>query len=503
MVPSVGLSQDEIYTKNGKMIIATIDTSTVKIGSTDIRYKERFHSDYKFINVESINFIRSWNGTLIYPIGVIVNSKSKKIHLPNVEHLPDEIFRLEFSNKEEAMKGGNKICSACFNESPTLGDIALEMELTRETVIAIQNENEIMYEHKKLPHLQILLDNIIENWPEKLKGYDYRIQIIRDNRPNAMAVAGGNLYFTTGLINMTEEDSELEAVMVHEVAHVERRHGLRGYKDYIKKQKLLAAAGTAFSLIAKATDSDDAAIGAAALTLATSFALEFSRKGYSRDLEQEADLFVQLYYKRKKHPINSMVIALDKFATHASSRMGFVPQGNAFSSHPDLLNRITQIKNGTIYEYKDPVNIDFHVINKKVAFKTGFLKMNINYIFWTPSSENNSEIEIIIAGTIINNNPNYSFLINDIILNFAGTTGRMPVNGLIDLVVPRKSEIDFVGRIKSKLDHSETIINSFKNNYYPFFGTNVSAVILKSGGEIEKARGMSNIKCSLSINLDS
>ncbi len=57
--------------------------------------------------------------------------------------------------------------------------------------------------------------------------------------PNAYAVAGGNLYFTTGLLDMTESNAELESVLAHEIAHVERRHTLRGYKEYLKKQQLL------------------------------------------------------------------------------------------------------------------------------------------------------------------------------------------------------------------------------------------------------------------------
>jgi len=496
---NIGLSQDEIYTKNGRVIIATIDTSTVKKGSTSIRYKKRFESKYRFLNVSSINFIRSWNGSLLYPVGVIVNTTSGRIHLPNVEHLPGEFERLEYASKEKAVENGFTVCTACFDNSPILGDLTLEMELTKETILAIQNENEIMYEHKKLPVLQSFVDQIRANWPEKLKGYDYRIQIIRDKQPNAMAIPGGNLYFTTGLLDMVENDSELEAVVAHEIAHVERRHGLRGYKDYLKKQQLLAVAGTALALLAIATENENAVAGAAVLTAAGAYALEFAHKGYTRDLEQEADMFAQIYLARKNIPVTPMLAALDKLATHTGSRIGFVPEANAFSSHPDLMSRIMQLKNGRLHDYDQPVKLEFISLNKKIPLENGFLTMDMNYLYWAPSSDNPSEKEIVIAGTIFNNNRNYSFQINKMILNFIGTLGKKELDGLVDLVVPRASNIDFIGRITSPSKHSDGVIQSLKDKRIIPFGVNVSAVILKPGEEMEKVKKMSNMKCGLVV----
>jgi Zn-dependent protease with chaperone function len=499
MLINIGLSQDEIYMKTGKVIIAKVDRSTVKKGANSIRYKERFESSYKFINVNSINFIRSWNGSLLYPVGVIVNTTSGKIHLPNVEHLPGELERLEYASKEEAVDNGFNVCTACFDNSPMLGDLALEMELTKETILAIQNENEIMYEHEKLPVLQSFVDKIRSNWPEKLKGYDYRIQVIRNKQPNAIAVPGGNLYFTTGLIEMAENDSELEAVVAHEIAHVERRHGLRGYKDYLKKQAILAAAGTALALLAIASDSEDAAVGAAILTTAGAFALDFAHIGYNRDLEQEADMFAQIYLARKNEPVTPMLAALDKLATHTGSRTGYVPEANAFSSHPDLMSRINQLKHGSLYDFDEPIKIEFQKSKKKIPLENGFLNMDINYLYWAPSSDNASEKEIIIAGTIFNNDGNYSFQINKMILNFVGTLGQEQLDGLVDLVVPRASSIDFVGRVKSPNKYSFAVIQSLKEKRIIPYGVHVSAVILKPGEKIEKVKKMTNMKCGLLV----
>jgi len=499
---NVGISQDEIYTKDGKVIRAKVDPSTINKETQSIGYKKKVLGGYeiksRFLNVSSINFVRSWNGTLLYPIGVIVNTSSGKIHLPNVEHLPSEYERLEYSSKDDAVANGFKVCTACFDNSPILGDLALEMELTKETILAIQNQNEIMYEHEKLPVLQSFVDLILSSWPEKLKGYNYRIQIIRDDQPNAMAVAGGNLYFTTGFLDMSESDSELEAVVAHEIAHVERRHGLRGYKDHLNKQALLAVGAGALALLAAASDNNNATTAAAALTVVGAFALDFAHKGYTRDLEQEADMFAQIYLARKNVPTTPMLSALDKLVTHTTSRAGFIPEANAFSSHPDLMSRISQLKNGILHDYDNPVTLDFQA-PRKTKLENGFLSMNINYLYWAPSSENDKEKEIVIAGTIYNNDQDYSFQINKMVWNFMGSLGQRKLDGLVDLVVPRASNIDFIGRVTSPNNKTETVIQSLKDKRITPYGVNVSAVILKPGEEMEKVKKMSNMKSALVI----
>ena len=233
------LSQDEIIFKDGRVIEVFVDKESIKEGSKNMRYKTSKTNPYIFANLTMINYIKSWNGTLLYPIGVVVNLDTRKIHISNVDHLPEPDKQNKYDTKLMALNDGNKICTACFDGSPIIGDYQLEKDLVRETVMNLQNTNEIMYEHDKLPILQKLVDKILSSWPEKLKGYDYRVQVIRDEQPNAYAVAGGNLYFTTGLINMAESEAELESVLAHEIAHVERRHTLRGYKAYIKKQQMI------------------------------------------------------------------------------------------------------------------------------------------------------------------------------------------------------------------------------------------------------------------------
>ena len=500
-------SQDEIFLKSGKKIIAEVDTASIIKGNTSVRIKKRYDTNHTFLNLTTVNFIRSWNGLLLYPVGVVVNTNSGRAHLSNVIHLPEEDQRLSLASKEEALKNGYELCHACFDTTPYLSDLDIEIELTKETILAIQNSNEIMYEHEKLPILQKFVDKVLANWPEKLKGYNYRIQIIRDQSPNAMAVAGGNLYFTTGLIDIAETDAELEAVVAHEIAHVERRHSLREYKAYLKKQAIAAVVGVGLALIAaNNSDNKNVQTGAAVAALSTTYALEFAQKGYERDLEQEADMFAQIYLASINETKAPMMSSLDKLATYTGSRIGFVPPANAYSSHPDLTRRMNQLKHGELVKYDNPVKFAFYrrPVQGKSAwkndiFKEGFIDLDINYIYSAPSSENPFNKEIMIAGTVNNNNPTYSFKLDELKLNFVGTLGVKDLNGLVDVVIPRVGSIDFVGRVQADPLQAKTILENLKNRKILPFSSKVSAVIIKPGEKMENVKGLSKLKTAIVI----
>ena len=500
-------SQDEIFLKNGKKIIAEVDTASIIKGNTSVRIKKRYDTDHTFLNLTTVNFIRSWNGILLYPRGVAVNTNSGRIHLSNVSHLPEDDQVLIFDTKDEAIKAGYELCHACFDTTPSLSDLDIELELTKETILAIQNSNEIMYEHEKLPVLQKFVDKVLLNWPEKLKGYDYRIQIIRDKSPNAMAVAGGNLYFTTGLIDIAETDSELEAIVAHEIAHVERRHSLREYKAYLKKQAIAAVVGVGLGLIAaNNSKNQNVQTGAAVAALSTVYALEFAQKGYARDLEQEADMFAQIYLKSVGLTKTPMLSSLDKIATYTGSRIGFVPSANAYSSHPDVVRRMNQIKYGELINYDSPVKFALYKrpVSGKNAWKNeifveSFIELDINYVYSAPSSEDPFKKEIMIAGTVNNNNPTYSFKLDELKLNFVGTLGVSDLKGLVDVVVPRVGSIDFVGRVQAEPDQAKTILGDLRNRKIIPFSSKVSAVIIKPGEEMKSVKNLSNQKTAIVI----
>jgi Zn-dependent protease with chaperone function len=499
LLASTLMSQDEIIFTSGGILKGEVDRNSITGTTKSIRIKLTGSQQYTFYNVDQINFVRAWNGATLYPVGVVANTLSGFYHFPNVRHLPSNEFQQKFSSDKEAIVAGYLACTACFDTHPKISDYALEKQLVKATILQIQNTNEIMYEHPKLPKLQALMKGILVNWPEGLKGYDYRIQIIRDDQPNALAVAGGNLYFTTGLLQMIETDEELESVLAHEIAHVERRHMLRGFKDYQQNQATLATVSVLLTVGAVLADSDAGLLFAGLVSDIGKFAIEFARIGFGRDQEQEADMFAQIYLSENGKELRPMLSALDKLATHSKTRIGFVPQANAFSSHPNLTARIRQIEKGKFHKYDEPLTMSFFPVGKNLGLQSGFVEMKISHAYKTVSSDGKPQDEILLLGTIVNHHEALSFQVNSIVLNFLGSLGQSPLEGIVEVIVPYDGATEFVGRVRAPKELSEKVEFSVFNKRILPYSVDISAIVLSAGENATKVAGLQNVQCTMTI----
>jgi len=128
---------------------------------------------------------------------------------------------------------------------------------------------------------------VLPGGPELLNVH-WQFFILRDPIPNAFALPNGSIYVHTGLLAVLENEAQLAGVLAHEETHVLNRHGYFENRSYRKK----AAAGI---LLAGAVSAGGFAAGiggeaALAVEVAMPSILEASVNGYSRELEEEADL---------------------------------------------------------------------------------------------------------------------------------------------------------------------------------------------------------------------
>ena len=374
------LSQDYLVTLSGNQA----QGKYIDIDDTHLHFQQKGSNVVSKIPIASLIRVVLSDGTVIYEQGQLVqeyknklekqsiqdskralmmgriigNKSSKKYHHGYVGHLPDEENRLTFLTVKDAELKNYEPCNACFDTRPALTDYYLEKEISMVTNSSIRSRYEVIYEHKDLDHANKIMEKVLGKWVDDLKGYDYRILIIRDDTPNAFAVAGGNIYLTTGIIKMFEDEIELEFVIAHEITHIERRHSLRQYKE-AQRMKLItgfltvfagagvAAAGGDISNIRDVMNTVDAI---------SKFGELLATKGYSRELEQEADIYAQVYASKNDMDKLKLTYALDKLATR-SERLGQELSANAFSDHPGLKSRINQIVNSELIELDESVEI--------------------------------------------------------------------------------------------------------------------------------------------------
>jgi len=76
------------------------------------------------------------------------------------------------------------------------------------------------------PTITARLNMILTHFrPHLDRDLPYEVRAIKDDEiPNAFSLPGGIVYFTTGMIQLAESDSELAGVMAHELAHTEKKH---------------------------------------------------------------------------------------------------------------------------------------------------------------------------------------------------------------------------------------------------------------------------------------
>ncbi len=107
----------------------------------------------------------------------------------------------------------------------------------------------------------------------------WEFTVVYSDVPNAMALPGGKIFLTAGLMKLMDNERQLAAVLSHEVAHVAQRHNVK----FIQEQ-------LGWAILSEILGSVNEAAGAASQVATTMLTLS-----YSRDNEYEADSY-GIYY---------------------------------------------------------------------------------------------------------------------------------------------------------------------------------------------------------------
>ena len=172
---------------------------------------------------------------------------------------------------------------------------------------------------------------------EQLENVSWRFRALRDPQPNAFALPNGSIYVTTGLMSLVDNESQLAAVLAHEMTHVLRRHTYLQNRSNRKKfltMNIIAAVG-AYA---------PGGVVGAVITIATTIApliVIATIFGYSRELEREADLKgIDMMIKAEYAPeemVNVMKL-LNKDIEGENIRL-------FYNDHPSLDERLKYLSN--------------------------------------------------------------------------------------------------------------------------------------------------------------
>ncbi len=161
--------------------------------------------------------------------------------------------------------------------------------------------------------------------------------VVIDKQINAFAGPGGYIGINSGLILLSESESELAAVMAHEVAHVTQRHLYRAFEA--ASQLSLPTAAATLAAILLGTQSPE--LGQAALIAIQAGNTQF-QIDFTRDNEKEADrVGIQTLVRSNFNP-RSMPVFFERLQQSSRFYGSSIPE--FLRTHPVSASRISDTR---------------------------------------------------------------------------------------------------------------------------------------------------------------
>jgi predicted Zn-dependent protease len=169
--------------------------------------------------------------------------------------------------------GSNALSTISYEKEKILGDILMRQTRARMPV----DYDPLISEYVNA------LGNKLITYADDIH-FPFNFFVVKDKNINAFAFFGGNVAVNTGLISMTENESELASVLTHEISHVTQRHLSRRFEDR-KLNSPLTLAGMLGGILL-AVLSPEAGM---ATIMATQAGAAQSNINFTRANEKEAD----------------------------------------------------------------------------------------------------------------------------------------------------------------------------------------------------------------------
>lgn len=238
-----------------------------------------------------------------------------------------------------------------------------------EVVLAVSLEEEIKMgreEHQKIiahfgvyrdPDLQAYVDMVGQRVAKQSSRpeLEYTFTVLDDELINAMALPGGFIYVTRGILTHMNSESELAAVLGHEVAHVTQKHAFKAQN----RGKAMQALSTVAAILTQ--NGSVAEIG----NLFGGVLL----RGYGREQELEADTVGAEYMAKAGYSPDAMLATIEILKNkdrieieqaRLENRQPRVYHG-ILSTHPDSDTRYKEAvkaKNELLQNYDEFIDAD-------------------------------------------------------------------------------------------------------------------------------------------------
>lgn len=204
-----------------------------------------------------------------------------------------------------------------------------EARLAEQVQAYMERQYAITYQGKDIQRIRTIADKIIA--VSERANLEYTFGILEAPEYNAYALPGGYVYITRPMLEMMESDSELAAVLAHEITHVVHMHAVAMYR----RQLAMTVAAVFLAAATGDVESSFDIIG---------FLDSLITEGYSKAQEFDADQTGLLYISRAGYEPQGMVTLLEKLLALERKLTG--GRRTYSRTHPQTESRIAEVKGG-------------------------------------------------------------------------------------------------------------------------------------------------------------
>lgn len=249
---------------------------------------------------------------------------------------------------------------------PDLGDVSQatvspqqEREIGEQSMVEIRADKSYLDDAEVNDYLSRLGYQLVANSSEPSQAFEFFA--INDNAINAFSLPGGFVGVNTGLILITQSESELASVLAHEIAHVTQHHIARMIAGQ-KIDTLSAVAAIAVAILAARSNPD---VSQAAIVGMQAGSIQ-RQLNFSRANEQEADRLGLETLQKSGFDTRAMPAFLERLQKATRLLEGNAP--SYFRTHPVTSERVADIENRVQQQPYHLVadSLDFHLVRARL-----------------------------------------------------------------------------------------------------------------------------------------
>jgi len=257
------------------------------------------------------------------------------------------------------------------DDLPDLGDVsqgalspAQERKLGESIMRQIRADPAYLDDPEVSDYLNNVGYRLVGNSPDP--GGPFEFFCVLDNSVNAFALPGGFIGVHSGLLAISQSESELSSVLSHEIAHVTQHHIARLIAGQ-QKAGLASMAALAVAILAARSNSD---ISQAAIVGAQAGMIQ-SQLNFTREHEREADRIGLQILDKSGFDVHAMPVFFERL-----QKATRVYESNAPSylrTHPVTYERIADVQN-RIQDYpfrQVPDGLEFQMVRARLSAMEG------------------------------------------------------------------------------------------------------------------------------------